>query len=190
MSSFQFSSDQREAGERVSIWLHNFEPYADLAVFRLFGYAGTGKTTIIQHLKDLKGLNIVYGAFTGKAAMVMRQNNIPARTIHSLLYIPKEPSRQKIDELRALVKGSNDKTEKSKLWAQIREAEKVTFVLNPDSLLVGADLCILDECSMIGQELMDDLLSFNVPYLYWGTLGNSLRSTIPQPSVHIGLKRC
>src|SRR6202011_4375837 len=42
-------------------------------VFRLFGYAGTGKTTLARHLAEDVDGKVVFGAFTGKAALVMRR---------------------------------------------------------------------------------------------------------------------
>lgn len=42
-------------------------------IFRIFGYAGTGKTTLAKHLAgDLRG--VCYAAFTGKAALMMERN--------------------------------------------------------------------------------------------------------------------
>lgn len=54
----------------------------------LGGYAGTGKSTIIKILKHkLSGFAV--GAYTGKAANVLRQKKIhDARTIHNLIYYP------------------------------------------------------------------------------------------------------
>ena len=56
-------------------------------LFRLFGYAGTGKSTLARHLaENVEGL-VVFAAFTGKAALVMRSKGcVGARTIHSLIY--------------------------------------------------------------------------------------------------------
>lgn len=54
----------------------------------LSGYAGTGKSTIIKILKD-KLKNFALGAYTGKAANVLRQKGMfDARTIHNLIYYP------------------------------------------------------------------------------------------------------
>ena len=56
-------------------------------VFRLFGYAGTGKTTLARHIADGVTGEVKYAAFTGKAAMVMRKYGARgASTIHSLIY--------------------------------------------------------------------------------------------------------
>ena len=69
-------------------------------VFRLFGYAGTGKSTVLKFALAELGLDphkssrdggdcvpgVVTATFTGKAALVLRRKGTPARTIHSLIY--------------------------------------------------------------------------------------------------------
>jgi len=56
-------------------------------VFRLFGYAGTGKTTLARHIADGVDGGVKFAAFTGKAALVMRNKGCDgASTIHSLIY--------------------------------------------------------------------------------------------------------
>ncbi len=82
-----WSPQQDKALQAVRDWLKAGRPQ----VFRLFGYAGTGKTTLARAIADdIKG-TVVYGAYTGKAALVMRGKGCTeARTIHSLIYRPKE----------------------------------------------------------------------------------------------------
>ena len=60
-------------------------------VFRLFGYAGSGKTTLAKNLaQDVRG-PVLYGAFTGKASLVLRKKGCDgASTIHSMIYKPVE----------------------------------------------------------------------------------------------------
>src|SRR5437660_10775638 len=84
-------------------------------VFRLFGYAGTGKTTLARHVAEgVKG-DAVFAAFTGKAAHVMRGKGCrDAGTIHSLIYRPR---------------GEED--------------EVPTFVLNEDSAAGKAGLIVI-----------------------------------------------
>ena len=54
-------------------------------VFRLGGYAGTGKTTVARHIvEELKGC--MPCAFTGKAAYRLTQKGIHAQTIHKTIY--------------------------------------------------------------------------------------------------------
>ena len=63
-----WSAQQDAALKAVGAWLKAGEPQ----VFRLFGFAGTGKTTLARHVaQDVDG-DVAFGAFTGKAASVMR----------------------------------------------------------------------------------------------------------------------
>src|SRR4029078_9488216 len=79
-------------------WFNN--PTKERQVFRLFGYAGTGKSTVLKFALAELGLDphkssrdggecvpgVVTATFTGKAALVLRRKGTPARTIHSLIY--------------------------------------------------------------------------------------------------------
>ena len=47
-------------------------------MFRLFGYAGTGKTTLAKHIAEGVDGKVLFAAFTGKAALVMRSKGCPA----------------------------------------------------------------------------------------------------------------
>ena len=69
----QFTPHQDQALTVVAEWLKakpgtNGTPQ----VFRLFGYAGTGKTTLARHIADEADGEVKFAAFTGKAASVMR----------------------------------------------------------------------------------------------------------------------
>ena len=109
-------------------------------VFRLFGYAGAGKTTLARHIAENAGGDVAFAAFTGKAAHVMRQKGCAgATTIHSLIYRP----------------SSDNEGEPS-------------FTIRYDAPAADADLIIIDECSMVDEELGRDLLSFNKPVLVLG----------------------
>src|SRR5687768_12152091 len=109
-------------------------------VFRLFGYAGTGKTTLARHIAEGVDGTVVFAAFTGKAALVLRNKGCEgAQTIHSLIY-----RSRGVDE------------------------ESPTFVLNRESTAAKAKLIIIDECSMVDEELGRDLLSFGTPVLVLG----------------------
>ena len=60
----QFSPQQDEALKAVSRWLKDGRK----PLFRLFGYAGTGKTTLARHFAEDVGGEVQFAAFTGKAA--------------------------------------------------------------------------------------------------------------------------
>jgi exodeoxyribonuclease-5 len=138
-----WSPQQEQALKAVAAW---YKDPASPQVFRLFGYAGTGKSTLaVEIANTIKGdgerKEVAFAAFTGKAALVMRSKGCTgASTIHSLIYT--------LDDA-----GSGDAPR---------------FILNPESDLTDAKLCIIDECSMVGAELAHDLLSFNVKVLVLG----------------------
>ncbi len=170
----EFSSQQTAALEAVQRWLAS-----DQQVFRLFGYAGTGKTTLAQYLNAC-----LYAAFTGKAAHVLRQKGCPdAGTIHSLIYHPEEKSRQRLKELvgqRAdLEQNGLDDHEPEALSTLLNDVnrsiakekanlKRLAFTLNLDSDLNDARLLVIDECSMVGKDIGEDLLSFGTKILVLG----------------------
>lgn len=142
-----WSAQQDEALKSIAAWLHAGPGIDAPQVFRLFGYAGTGKTTIareIAKIAEFEGIgsrrDVFYGAFTGKASLVMRSKGcVNATTIHSMIYeVEGEP-------------GAPPK-----------------FVLNEDADIKDAALVVIDECSMVDEALGTDLLSFKVPVLVLG----------------------
>ncbi|MHA6300192.1 ATP-dependent DNA helicase [Devosia sp. CAU 1758] len=131
-----WSSQQDAALVAVSQWLKD---KSGPQVFRLFGWAGTGKSTLAVHLaQDVR--SVKYAAFTGKAALVMRKRGCKgAQTIHSLIYT----------------------------LVSEKEGEP-RFVLDPESPAADADLIVIDEVSMVDEMLGKDLLSFGVKVLVLG----------------------
>ena len=82
----EFSPQQDAALKSVARWLKAGRPQ----IFRLFGYAGTGKTTLARHFAEHVDGQVQFAAFTGKAAQVLRSKGATnARTIHSLIYRPR-----------------------------------------------------------------------------------------------------
>src|SRR5712692_8451225 len=87
-----FSPHQDAALKAVATWLKAKPgPRGAPLVFRLFGYAGTGKTTLARHVAEGVDGKVLFAAFTGKAALVMRSKGCErASTIHSLIYKPRQ----------------------------------------------------------------------------------------------------
>ena len=82
----QWSGQQDSALKAVSRWHKNSK---GPQIFRLFGYAGTGKTTIAKEIAAAVGGGVSFGAFTGKASLVLRKKGCyGASTIHSMIYKP------------------------------------------------------------------------------------------------------
>jgi exodeoxyribonuclease-5 len=135
-----FTPHQEQALAAVANWLKSRPADNGNQVFRLFGYAGTGKTTLARHVAEGVDGEVRFAAFTGKAALVMRGKSCAgASTIHSLIYRPRD---------------SGEETPSFDLW--------------DDSPASRAKLIVIDECSMVDEELGRDLLSFGVPLLVLG----------------------
>lgn len=134
----KWNSQQEGALKAVDKWFYTetkFKP-----IFRVFGFAGTGKSTLARHFANNIDGDVCYAAFTGKAASVMRKAGcVGASTIHSLIYRVQEDKKGRI-----------------------------TFHLNNESPLQTASLLIIDECSMVDEKIGKDLLSFGVPILVLG----------------------
>jgi exodeoxyribonuclease V len=142
----KFSPQQDEALKAVSRWLQGGRSQ----VFRLFGYAGTGKTTLARHFAEDVDGQVQFGAFTGKAAQVLRSKGaLNARTIHSLIYRPRGEE--------AVADETTGKT-----------SINPTFSLNRQSPIAKAKLVVIDECSMVDEALGRDLMSFGTPILVLG----------------------
>jgi len=131
-----WSPEQTRALDAVGRWLRKGEPQ----LFRLFGFAGVGKTTLAKHIAEGARGEALFAAFTGKAALVLRSKGCAgATTIHSLIY--------RADEGKEGIPN---------------------FLLNPDGAASRAGLIVIDECSMVDEELGRDLLSFGKPILVLG----------------------
>lgn len=124
------------AKKAVAAW---FKDKSKKQVFRLFGYAGSGKTTLAKEFAQDVGSS-AFCAFTGKAALVLRSKGcVGSSTIHSLIY----------------------KT-------NISDDGIPSFSLNKNSIIRDVDLIIVDECSMVGTDMGEDLKSFKKPILVLG----------------------
>jgi exodeoxyribonuclease-5 len=130
------------------------------------------------------GGDVLYGAFTGKAALVMTRKGTPASTIHALIYHVSEPTEAEIERLKNEIAGlaaripamgpaerQFEEARLKKLELQLKDIHKPRFSLNPASVLRDAKLLVLDEVSMVGDEMAHDLLSFGKPILVLGDPG-------------------
>lgn len=131
-----WSPQQAASLQAVSQWLK--DPYSK--IFRLFGYAGTGKTTIAKEIAGMVKGPVLYMCFTGKAALVLRKKGCPgASTIHSSIYRVEDGGRG-----------------------------EARFIWNEESGVAIAKLVIVDEVSMVNEELAKDLLRYGTKLLVLG----------------------
>lgn len=195
MNEFTPSAAQAAAIAAVRDW---FETRTDeQQVFRLFGYAGSGKSTVLKFALDELGLSphrsvkdgpcvpgVVTATFTGKAALVLTRKGTPARTIHSLIYSVIEATEKEIEAAAKKVQEAEiaarrltgfDRTTAEAAIEAMRQAVSAMkhprFALNPQSDAADARLIVLDEVSMVGEDMARDLMSFGKPILVLGDPG-------------------
>lgn len=109
------------------------------SITTLAGYAGTGKTTLLRGIVDeliMSETPVVLGAPTGKAARRMSDVvGIHASTMHSLLY---GKASDYLDE----------------------EGNRIVVFGEPHAPCADGDVVIIDEASMVGQELYEEFQSY------------------------------
>ena len=147
MSDLVLSSDQQSSLDDIMSWTKTSS-----RLLTMGGFAGTGKTTLIAELRRLlpKNACVAFCCFTGKATSVLLSKLKAAKclksrdscsTIHSLIYDPV------IDKRTGKVKG----------W-KLKDNMPYNFI-------------IMDEASMVNEELFADLSSYGIPILGVGDHG-------------------
>lgn len=141
------SNDQVQVFDKVMSWFH--DPNAR-QYLKLGGYAGTGKTTLtacLAHEFEREGKSIAYCAFTGKAVNVLgrklREAGLDLSFCSTLHSLIYQP---KIDN-NGNVTGWERKPE------------------------LPVSMIVVDEASMVGTELWQDLVSYGLPILAVGDHG-------------------
>jgi len=182
----QWGAQQEKALSRVAAWLKS---PGDQQVFRLFGYAGTGKTTLAKHFAE--GISrVAFGAYTGKAALVLRQKGcMNAATLHSMIYLPSPKGEAEIAQMREdlftlKLNLSKEGLEENEILTHRRvkflqeqildenaRLSQPRFTLNRNADIKSCDLIIVDEVTMVDTRMGEDLCSFGVPILVLGDPG-------------------
>ncbi len=146
----RLTDDQLRAKNLIVEWFVN----TDDQLFVLSGYAGTGKTFLIDHIvkQELKlevGKAAVFVSPTGKAAANLVKGGTLAGTVHGLIYI-RDTDDFDVDENGEIV-----------------EKEGLSFIKR-ESIDKNIKLIIIDEASMINETVLYDLLSYGVKCLFCG----------------------
>lgn len=170
----ELSGQQKEALSAAERWHRD----GSRQVFRLFGYAGTGKTTIAREFAQMVQGEVLFAAFTGKAALQLtRCSGVFAQTIHRLIYVPScsDPNvlrdlEMQLEELKT--QDGPDFMAVRDLEVQIEaERERLKtprFSVNTESALNDAAMVVIDEVSMVGERMGRDLEYFGKPILVLG----------------------
>ncbi len=144
------SPDQAQAVQQLYRW---FKAGQEQTI-TLGGYAGTGKTTLASVLRWVLNerhpdLSVAFCAFTGKATHVLRQ-----RLEEANLLLPQDTC----STLHALLYVPHVSKDGAIIgWHRAKEVE--------------ANLIIVDEASMVTEDLWRDLVSLNVPIIAIGDHG-------------------
>ena len=142
------TADQAEAAALIEEWFYHL----NTQIFVLCGYAGTGKTFLVDHVVRALGLvageSAAFVAPTGKAASVLIKAGVPATTVHSLIYTREEDIE--VDENGEVI------------------SEQFLRFVRRESIDSKIKLIVLDETSMVSDDVLRDLLSFGVKCLCCG----------------------
>ena len=164
----ELNSDQIFASYEANKWWHSA---SSGQVFEISGAAGTGKTTTIKYILMDLGLNpveeVLFVAYTGKAATQLARNGLPAKTCHSAFYeVVKEIDRDEDGKAIMLPSG------KMKTKNVFRKKERIKKKYKA--------ICI-DEGTMIEPKMAADILSFGLPVFVLGDL-NQLPPVFGKPA--------
>lgn len=146
------SADKKIVLKQILHWLEfqsQKQPYLTIG-----GYAGTGKTTLLAVLRQLlhkktPKLKVAFAAFTGKATQVL-QNYLAE---FNILY-----SQDSVSTIHSLI-------------YSVVENEQQQIVAWRKKERLKTDLIIVDEASMLDQEIWLDLLSYHIPIVAVGDHG-------------------
>ena len=141
------SQDQQQAIEDIMSWYDDYQRgESPSQIYTLAGYAGTGKSTIAAYIRDQIPGHVAYISFTGKAANVLRT---------------------KLEAQGVLQKDDHVGTIHSLIYIPYFDDNKLKFKKR-EELNSVADLIIVDEASMVGVAIFQDLLSYGIPILFIG----------------------
>lgn len=150
------NAGQAELCKRLLEWKKNMiKP-----IFVYTGGPGTGKTSALLYFikqMDISLDNVLPVAYSGKAVNVLCDKGFTtAQTIHSAFYQPL--MTKKTDEFGEVIVDENGDPKIS-----------LDFVLKP-SLDKKYELIIIDELSMVPDNIMNDILSFHIPVIGMGDI--------------------
>lgn len=166
------TNDQAKALDSIGRWMKNPGQW----MFFLAGYAGTGKTTLIQHFINSLSKSPICLAPTGKAASVLQRklSTSVVTTIHKALYTPMIEDANKLMALLMSLKATPNSEEIKEQIAEERERLKRIKLRFQDSstiTITAEDLVIVDEASMVTNKMVDDLKKLGCKVLFVGDVG-------------------
>lgn len=167
----KLSAEQSVALDAIRRWLTSADPF-----FILAGYAGTGKTTLLQAFVNGQDSLVTCLAPTGKAASVLQKklDNARVSTVHKALYNPVTPSLEKLEQLEeALINHPENEELRAALEEEkARIADRgISFNLKMESTIHAGMLVVVDESSMCTDRMFCDLMETGAKILFVGDAG-------------------
>ena len=151
----ELNNDQLECCFLLESWFNREEKQ----IFSISGAGGTGKTTVIKFFIEQLGLDydeVLFMTYMGKAANRLAQEGLPAKTIHSTIYMVQRGYKR--DENGKLVLDEDDKP------------VLINGFVKKEYLDPRIKLIVLDEASMIGRSIAEDIISYGIPIIALGDL--------------------
>jgi len=142
------SKDQLEAKKTILDWINSRTRSSYLT---LGGYAGTGKSSLIADVRKSlpKNWKVAFAAYTGKASGVMKNKLIAADAVNENDYV-------------GTIHG---------LCYHVRVDPDTGLNVFERKAWIDYNLIIVDEASMVNQELFQDLRLYGIPILFVGDHG-------------------
>ena len=166
-----FTAEQTDAIERGVRYFDNFE-FNRQEVFRLFGAAGTGKTTLAKEIAKRTNRRVSFMAYTGKAAMVLTVKGANATTIHKGIFIPRGSATAAYQEELSRYDEMQDGPEKHELGRKLDSQKKAlnqpVFVPKDITEFPRDTAWILDEVSMVDKFIGESVLNLGFPTIAMG----------------------
>src|SRR5262245_34135906 len=99
-----FTPHQDAALVAAASWLKTASGQA--SIFRLFGYAGTGKTTLAKHIAEGVDGKVLFAAFHRQGGLRDAQQGLPRRIHHPQPDLQAAREQARAAELRAVAAGT------------------------------------------------------------------------------------
>ena len=171
----KLQSQQEAAFRAIVNWALNDK---DKMFFKLGGFAGTGKTFLLSYLIQNLQMSMSCHAPTGKATSVLSAKlkgvSVPITTVHKAIYSPIEPDSSIIEELQEQLEldpNNSDLQIELDIETDNYNSQEVKFAFR-GPLQQGAEhLMIVDETSMVSEQMMKDLLATGCKVLFVGDPG-------------------
>lgn len=145
-----FTEDQVKAKDALIAFVKS-----NKSMFTMGGFAGTGKTTVLSEtiaelraIKRFEKMTVAFCCYTGKAATVLRE---------------------KLENAKAIQKSDYCGTIHGLIYKPIWEEGKIERWEKVNQ--IPHDIIIIDEGSMIGETIFNDLKSYGVPIVAVGDHG-------------------